>query len=65
MLLVIAAVLLALGLVYLVRPELLVIPILMVLYLVNPGQKPYPPWEEISDRPERNPDCPSSSSAPS
>lgn len=51
MLFVIAAVvLLVVGLVYLVRPELFMIPILLILYLVNPGQKPHPPWEDISDR---------------
>jgi hypothetical protein len=50
MLLAIAVVLLlALGLLYLLRPELLIIPILMIFYLVNPGQRPHPPWEEMSD----------------
>jgi hypothetical protein len=52
-LLVIAAVLLALGLLYLLCPELFIIPILMILYLVNPGQKPHPPWEDMSDRPQQ------------
>jgi hypothetical protein len=51
-LLVIAAVLLALGLLYLLRPELFIVPILLLLYgvnlvldRVNPGQRPQPPWE--------------------
>ena len=50
-LLVIAGVLLALGLLYLLRPHLFIIPILLILYRVNPGQKPHPPWEDMNDRP--------------
>lgn len=45
MLLVIAAVLFVLGPLYLLWPELFVIPTLLVLYRVRPGQKPHPPWE--------------------
>jgi hypothetical protein len=42
MLLVIAAVVLALGLLYLLRPDLFVVPVLLILYRVNPGQRATP-----------------------
>ena len=38
MLLIIAAVLLALGLLYLLRPHLFIIPILLILYRAQPGE---------------------------
>ena len=65
MLLVIAAVLLVLGLLYLLRPHLFIIPILLILYRVNPGQRPHPLWEDMSDQPPRNSDRLGSGSSPS